>query len=126
MPKTPTTPTPPTSPEPPDMVIAEPYLFGIMALGLINGLFSPLTFMVFLLQPFWYPFFLPGTPGFVQLFASLITATGSIILAGVPAALYERFFGGGKTSLVSLWIWISALALISMPAVVNMLRGGLF
>ncbi len=112
--------------EPPDFVIAEPYLFGILALGIINGIFSPALLLALVTKQFWYPFFLPETSAFVTMFASLIVSTLTIMLAGVPAALYERFVGGGKTSLTSLWIWISALAFLSMPAILNLLRVGLF
>ena len=122
----PAPPPAPTTPEPPDFAIAEPYLIGILALGIVNGIYSPILLPVMLMKPFWYPFFLPETAAFVTLFASLIVSTLTIMVAGIPSALYERFFGGGKTSLTSLWIWISGLAILTMPAVVNLLRVGLF
>lgn len=110
---------PNATPEPAP-VIAEPFLFGILGLGIVNGIFSPLTQFVILFRHLWYPdIFLPSSFQFVAMFASLIVSTLSIMVAGIPAALYERFLGNGRTSEVSLWIWVSALALISMPAVLN-------
>lgn len=103
-----------------DFAIAEPFLFGILALGIVNGLFSPLLGLAVILNPLWYPSgFLPGSMSFLMLFASLVVSTLTIMAAGVPAALYERFFNKGKTNDVSLWIWISVLAVITMPAAVR-------
>lgn len=115
-------PEPPVEPAPAtpraDVPLAEPFLFGILALGILNGIFSPALAFVFLLHPFWYPsIFLPLSMPFIMLFASLITSTLTIMAAGIPAALYERIANGGRTNEVSLWIWVSVLAILSMPAV---------
>ena len=102
------------------VVVAEPFLFGILGLGIINGIFSPFTGFVFLVNPFWYPStFLPVSAPFIFLFASLITSTLTIMVAGIPAALYERFANAGRTNTMSLWIWVSTLAILSMPAVIR-------
>jgi hypothetical protein len=98
------------------------YLYGLLGLAILNGVFSPLTFLVFLLRGLWYPFFLPNSVAFVFLFSSLITSTFLLMIAGVPAALYERFSGKNRTDLVSLWIWVSALAILTLPALPNVLR----
>lgn len=126
-PKPPPPPAPPSAarsaPDPQhpgDLFAVEPFLFGILALGIVNGIFSPMTGMMFILNPLWYPSnFLPSSPAFVGMFASLIVSTMSIMLAGIPAALYERFFGKGRTTVHSLWIWIACLAVVSMPAAVR-------
>lgn len=102
--------------------MAESYIFGILALGIINGLFSPMVAYAVILQALWYPSgFLPASPSFLFMFSSLMVSTFSIMLAGVPAALYERFVSRGKTTNTSLWIWVSALAILSMPAVLRAL-----
>jgi len=103
-----------------EVVLAEPFLFGILGLGILNGIFSPLTGLVFLVNAFWYPStFLPVSAPFILLFASLITSTLMIMVAGIPAALYERFANGGRTNTLSLWIWVSTLAVLSLPAVMR-------
>jgi len=100
--------------------VAEPFLFGIVALGIVNGIFSPLIAVVFWTHALWYPStFLPNSIPFIMLFASLITSTLTIMAAGVPAALYERFVNRGRTNDVSLWIWVSVLAFMSVPAVLR-------
>lgn len=110
---------PPDNQETP-VVLAEPFLFGILGLGIVNGIFSPFTGFVFLVNAFWYPStFLPVSAPFILLFASLITSTLTIMLAGVPAAIYERLANGGRTNTMSLWIWVSTLAILSMPAVLR-------
>jgi hypothetical protein len=111
---------PPPEPHPGDLFAVEPFLFGILALGIVNGIFSPMTGLLFILNPLWYPTnFLPASPAFVGMFASLIVSTMSIMIAGIPAAIYERFFAKGRTNVFSLWIWIACLAVVSMPAAVR-------
>jgi hypothetical protein len=106
--------TPPSMPQP----IATVYLYGLLGLAILNGIFSPFRTFVFVFHTVWYPAILPVSLPFVLLFSSLITATLALMIAGVPAALYERFLGRGRTDQVSLWIWVSVLAVISVPAVI--------
>jgi hypothetical protein len=103
-----------------DVPLAEHFIFGILGLGIVNGIFSPVLGIVFLLHPFWYPsIFLPLSAPFIMMLASLLTSTLTIMLAGIPAALYERCFNRGRTNEVSLWIWVSVLAVLSVPAVLR-------
>ena len=44
------------------------------------------------------------------------------MLGGVPAALYERISGGGKSTAVSGLIWLVAVALLTLPALPNILN----
>ena len=97
------------------------YLYGLLGLAILNGIFSPLRTFVFLFHGFWYPVFLPTSLPFIFMFSALLTSTFLLMLAGVPAALYERFWGEGRTDLVSLWIWIAGLALLSLPTVPRIL-----
>jgi hypothetical protein len=110
----------PESDAPPE--IAEPFLFGIVGLGMLNGLFSPFVPLAVILNPIWYPSaLLPNSMPFILMFASLIVSTLTIMVAGVPAALYERFANKGRTGRISLWIWVSVLAFLSVPAVLRAL-----
>jgi hypothetical protein len=53
-------------------------------------------------------------------------STATIILAGIPAALYERYVGAkGDSTEASLWIWLAGTAILSIPAIGNFLRIGL-
>ena len=45
------------------------------------------------------------------MFASLMVSTATIILGGIPAAIYERFIGAKDDSTeASLWIWLAGTA----------------
>jgi hypothetical protein len=49
-----------------------------------------------------------------------MVSTGTIILAGIPAALYEHFVGAKDDSTeVSMWIWLAGTALLTLPAIGN-------
>ncbi|HEX4892511.1 MAG TPA: hypothetical protein VFV47_04435 [Hyphomicrobiaceae bacterium] len=54
--------------------------------------------------------------GFLYLnagFVALMTAA----IAGLPAALYERLVGRGRSSVISLGVWLAGAILISWPAI---------
>lgn len=89
---------------------------GAVAVALYNGLFSPATGIVFLLAQYWMPTFVPLTAGSAQYGASLIVSTTTLVLAGVPAALYERFRGLTASSATSCLIWLIGAILLTLPA----------
>ena len=103
------------------------YFIGIAFFGMINGLFNQA------LVPFGYlfakvlaPALLFGSESLTLLFASLMVSTATIIVAGIPAALYERYIGAKDDSTeVSLWIWLSGTALLTLPAIGNFFEIGL-
>jgi hypothetical protein len=104
------------------------YFVGIAFFGMINGIpfFNP-----FYLVAFGYSIQLMAAPLFentslIAYFASLMLSTATIILGGIPAALYERFIGAKDDSTVaSLWIWLAGTAILSLPAVGSFLQLGL-
>ena len=103
------------------------YFIGIAFFGMINGLFNQ-VFLVFALLhvQILAPALLFGSTGLTLLFSSLMVSTATIILGGIPAALYERFTGKTDDSdVVSLWIWLSATALLTLPAMGNFIKFGL-
>ena len=52
-------------------------------------------------------------------------STGTVILAGIPAAIYERHVGAKDDSTdTSLWIWLVGTAILAIPAAGNFLRFG--
>jgi hypothetical protein len=54
----------------------------------------------------------------------LVGATLTVMLGGVPAALYERATGATDSNLASMWIWLGVTALISLPGVILFLEIG--
>jgi hypothetical protein len=97
-------------------------LVAIIGLAILNGMFSPAIIPVFALHGLWYPFFLPAILPAIFLACSLIVSTFTLMLGGVPAAFYEKFSSGGKSSAVSDLIWLAAVALLTLPALPNILN----
>jgi hypothetical protein len=102
------------------------YFIGIAFFGMINGIFNQLwlIFALLYVQPFAGPL-LFGSLSLTLMFASLMVATATVVLGGIPAALYERATGASESSDASLWIWLAATALLALPAAGNFLKIGL-
>jgi hypothetical protein len=103
------------------------YYIGIAFFGMINGIFNQLALIFALIHAqILAPALLFGSVPMTLMFASLMVSTGTIILAGIPAAIYERFIGAKDDSTVtSLWIWLAGTALLTLPAIGNFLQFGL-
>ncbi len=103
------------------------YYVGIAFFGMINGLFNQLWLLFALIHvQILAPALLFGSLPLTLTFSSLMVATATIILGGIPAAVYERFIGAGNDSTeVSLWIWLAATALLTLPAMGNFFQIGL-
>lgn len=102
------------------------YYIGIAFFGMINGIFNPLFFFVFQISVYLMAEPLFGSTAAIAYFASMMLSTGTVILAGIPAALYERYIGAKDDSTVtSLWIWLAGTALLTLPAIGNFLKIGL-
>ena len=53
-------------------------------------------------------------------------STATIILAGIPAAIYEHVVGAKDDSTAaSLWIWLAGTGLLTLPAMGNFFQIGL-
>jgi hypothetical protein len=91
----------------------------VLAIAIVNGIFSPAMFTAIALHSLWYPFFLPQTLPVVLMTSSLFIATLTVMIAGVPAALYQNFADRGEPSHVCNLIWIAGAALLTMPALGN-------
>lgn len=103
------------------------YYIGIAFFGMINGIFNQtaLVFALIHLQVL-APALLFGSTGLTLMLSSLMVSTATVILAGIPAALYERFTGAKDDSTVaSLWIWLAGTALLTLPAIGNFIEFGL-
>lgn len=102
------------------------FYIGIAFFGMINGIFNPLILFTYALSNrlMWVPLF--ESPGVIFYFASLMLSTATVILGGIPAAIYERFSGAKEDSTeTSLWIWLAGTAVLTIPAIGNFLSAGL-
>ena len=97
------------------------YFVAIAFFGMINGLFNQ-SWLVFSLihMQILAPALLFGSVPLTLMFASLMVATATIILGGIPAAIYERIIGAKDDSTeASLWIWLAGTAILTLPAIGN-------
>lgn len=103
------------------------YYVGIAFFGMVNGLFNQLWLLFALIHvQIISPALLLGSVPLTLMFSSLMVATATIILGGVPAALYERFIGAKDDSNeTSLWIWLAGTGVLTIPAIGNFLKIGL-
>ena len=103
------------------------YFVGIAFFGMVNGLFNQaLVPFAYLFAKVLAPGLLFGSESLTLLFASLMASTGTIIVGGIPAAIYERFIGATEDSTdASLWIWLAGTALLTLPAIGNFFQIGL-
>src|SRR5581483_5102064 len=97
------------------------YYIGIAFFGMVNGLFNQLWLLFALIHvQILSPALLFGSTSLTLLFASLMVSTATIIVAGIPAAIYERCAGAkGDSTDTSLWIWLAGTALLTLPAIGN-------
>lgn len=103
------------------------YYIGIAFFGMINGLFNQL-WLWFALIPMQIlaPALLFGSVPLTLMFSSLMVSTATIILGGIPAAIFEHIAGAKDDSTpVSLWIWLAGTAILTIPALGNFLQSGL-
>lgn len=104
------------------------YYVAIAFFGMLNGIpfFHPMYIVAFgySVQIMAEPLF--GSTSLIAYFASLMLSTAIIILAGIPAAIYERFIGAKDDSTeVSMWIWLAGTAILTLPAIGNFFQFGL-
>ena len=100
------------------------YYIGIAFFGMINGLFNQIWLLFALIHvQILSPALLFGSVPLTLLFSSLMVSTATIILGGIPAAIYERFIGAKDDStVVSLWIWLAGTAILAIPAIRQFLQ----
>lgn len=79
----------------------------------LNGMLSPAMIIVAIFSWIWMPPYLLGSAGSIFFASMLVTATGTLLLAGVPAALYERITGS-QGDIVALWIWAGSAILLTV------------
>ena len=99
-------------------------LVATAALSLLNGMhFSPwFDPVAILLKPFVAGTFL-ATPLVFLYLASIFISLMTLLIAGIPAALYERFTGARESTGVSLGIWLGATLVLSLPSLLGAITG---
>jgi hypothetical protein len=98
------------------------FVFLAVGIAILNGIFSADQFVVAAFQPFWYPWLFPRSPELIQFLSSIILSTLTLMVAGVPAGIYERVRGVGHTDVVSAVIWFLSSFVIIFPTLPVILR----
>lgn len=95
-------------------------LVPIMAVAIVNGIFSPWLLAIFVLYPIWYPAWLPQYAQLVYMASALILSTLTIMVSGVPAAIHERISGGANPALTTS-LWLAGALVLTVPALPNVM-----
>lgn len=103
----------------------QPYIIAIVAFGMLSGMFSTVlvpnvTGALLLLAPG----LLVTSPHVLVFLVYLVGATLTIMIGGIPAALYERVTGSRESNVASMWIWLAGTAFVSLPAIATFLELG--
>ena len=104
------------------------YYIGIAFFGMISGMFGPLELrlLTYGLARHFMAVPLFGSETLIFYVSSLMLSTATLILGGIPAAIYERLTGVKDDSTeASLWIWLAGTAILAIPAVGTFLKVGL-
>ena len=103
------------------------YFVGIAFFGMVNGLFNQVALLFALIHvQVLAPALLFGSTSLTLMFSSLMVSTATIILGGIPAAIYERCVGAKNDSTtVSLWIWLAGTAFLTLSSMGAFLSVGL-
>lgn len=94
----------------------------ILAVCMLNGLASPWLPMLWGMAPLWLAGMMPDSIEAVTYLSSLGLSTVTLMLSGVPAALYERHAQATESTTLSLSIWLTGAVLMSLPALPNALK----
>jgi hypothetical protein len=92
-----------------------------LIVSLFNGLASPVLPLMFILAPIWIPEFVPATNEARFYGASLVVSFGTLLVAGVPAALFERISSRQSSDTTSMLVWLAGAVLLSLPALQQIL-----
>jgi hypothetical protein len=97
------------------------WLLAIAAVALLNGsTYSPLfDSILYFMRPAARAFFIVSPSVFFYL-TSVVLSLLTVLLAGIPAAIYERSRGLRESTPVSLAIWLAAAVLLALPATMNL------
>jgi hypothetical protein len=96
-------------------------LFTVVGLSVLNGLFSPFLKIALPIAAVLMPEVFPKSVGWVLFFSSLLVASATLLVSGVPAALYERLVDRAPGGGVPIVIWLAGAALLTLPALPNLL-----
>jgi hypothetical protein len=93
----------------------------VIGVCIANGILSPYLSIAIPVTNALMPELFPRTVGWVLFWSSVLVSSVTLLVSGVPAALYERRAKRAPDDTVSMWIWLGGAAALSLPAVVRVL-----
>lgn len=94
----------------------------VVGIAVLNGMFSPFLGIAIPLSTVWLPEWLPREPSWVLYLSSILVSSATLLVSGVPAALFERFIEVEETGNVSMYIWMGGAVLLTLPALQTLQR----
>jgi hypothetical protein len=89
----------------------------VLGISVANGIFSPFLNIAIPVAAVLLPELFPRTVEWVLFWSSVLLASATLLLSGVPAAFYERLVERNPDGTVSMWIWLAGAAALAVPAV---------
>lgn len=96
--------------------------FAVLLLALFGGLLSPLKAAMLVTAPTWLPALLPGIgdhllfPEALIWISTAVACVATLLIAGVPVALYERVRRLAAPDGTGMTIWMVAIFLTMIPS----------
>lgn len=105
-----------------DMMQRDVLLMVAAGLSLVAGMHTSPYFdpIFFLIKPFAASFYI-SSPILLLYFTSLFISLLTLLIGGIPAAIYERARGLESSTPKSIGVWVAGVALVSAPAWLGML-----
>ena len=97
------------------MLDRQSLLLVVVGLSIVNGILSPYLNIAIPVSAALMPELFPRTVEWVLLWASLLLSSATLLVSGVPAALYERFVSDDPKGTASMWIWLAGAAVLCLP-----------
>ena len=91
-------------------------LFAVVGVSILNGVFSPYLAIALPIAAVLMPEVFPRSVGWVLFFSSLLVASATLLISGVPAALYERLVARNRGGEMVMLIWLACAVALSLPA----------
>jgi hypothetical protein len=92
----------------------------VIGLSVVNGIFSPYLKIAIPVSAALLPELFPRTLEWVLFWASILLSSATLLVSGVPAALYERFIDSDEKSDIPMWIWLAGAAFLSLPSILRL------
>jgi hypothetical protein len=89
----------------------------VLGISVTNGIFSPFLNIAIPVAAVLLPELFPRTVEWVLFWSSILLASATLLLGGVPAALYERLVERDPEATVPMWIWLAGVTALTVPAV---------